>query len=84
MAKKSHVRPLEPIPGSYYYRDYCSDCGCAIRVIRSHIEDDKTNYCEKCGIVLKASLFGNLTLRQKAKLHNIGVDGDLGDAEVDE
>lgn len=36
-----------PIPGSSLFRNFCSDCGTAIRVIQEH-RNDKDQACSEC------------------------------------
>ena len=59
----SEVAQGQGIPGSHYYRDFCSRCGSAMRVSSDRL--DEANYCEECSPSRPPAPHTNLTPRMR-------------------
>ena len=54
------------IPGSKYYRDYCTRCEEPLRIAYSRL--DLTNYCERCSPREVGEFGSTLSARQRTVL----------------
>ena len=62
----SELQVGQRIPGSNFYRDFCSDCGTALRVSSDRLEE--ANYCEDCSPSRPPAPHTNLTPRMRQGL----------------